>query len=172
MTNVRNYTDAELIKLAKETNGFTSIPPSYWIIFVRSNEDEPNKFDDKVYLMNGSKCRAVSSCTTNSGSYGLINWRKWSKLGTAVIKFDEWYYSAFQFGLHKGKMEALRQVKPMKYYRDSNNDLKIDAKGKVYTEIAYTNIHFNSYSKISKIVNWAVGAWSTGCLVMNEPNFY
>ena len=172
MTNVRNYTDEELIKAAKSVNGFEGIPKKDWIIFMRSNEDEPNKYDDKIYLMKGYNCRAVSSCTTNTGTYGLLNFKKWNSKGAAIIKFDEWYYDTYQYGLHKGRMEALRQVKPMKYYRDGNKDFKSDEKGKVYEEIAYTNIHFNSYTNKSKLLTWIIGGWSVGCMVMNEPIFY
>ena len=172
MTNVRNYSDADLINSARNTNGFKEIPKGYWLLFVRSNEDEPNKYDDKLYFMNGTKCRAVTSCTTNSGSYGLLNFKKWNSKGTAIIKFDEWYYDTYQYGLHRGKMGALRQVKAMKYYRDGNKDLKSDEKGKVYEEIAYTNIHFNSYTNKSKLLTWIIGGWSVGCMVMNDAFFY
>ena len=172
MTSVRNYTDADLINSAKNTKGFKGVPKGNWIIFVRSKEDTPNVYDDKIYLMNGYSCVKVSSCTTNSGSYGLLNFRKWNSKGTAVIKFDEWYYDAYQYGLHKGRMEALRQVKPMKYYRDGNKDLKTDEKGKIYQENAYTNIHFNSYKNKSRLLTWKIGGWSVGCMVMNDAKFY
>lgn len=172
MTNVRNYSDADLINSAKNTEGFNGIPKGYWIIFVRSNEDEPNRYDDKIYIFKGYKFIAVSSCTTNSGKYGLLNYKKWNSKGTAIIKFDEWYYNTFRYGLHRGRMQALRQVKPMKYYRDGNKDLKSDEKGKVYKEIAYTNIHFNSYRNKSKLLTWIIGGWSVGCMVMNDGNFY
>jgi hypothetical protein len=172
MTSVRNYTDADLINSVKNTNGFKGIPKGNWLIFVRSKEDTPNKYDDKVYLMKGYNCIKVSSCTTNSGSYGLLNFRKWNKKGTAVIKFDEWYYNTYRYGLHRGRMEALRQVKPMKYYRDGDKDLKTDEKGTIYQENAYTNIHFNSYKNKTKLLTWTIGAWSVGCMVMNDANFY
>jgi hypothetical protein len=172
MSNVRNYTDAELIHQAKSIKGFKSIPKGLWLIFIRSNEDEPNRFDDKVYIMQNEKSISVSSCTTNSGTYGLLNFKKWNQKGTAIIKFDEWYYDTYKYGLHKGKMPALRQVKPMKYFRDGNKNLKSEENGQIHTEIAYTNIHFNSYTNRTKLLTWLIGEWSVGCMVLNDGDFY
>ena len=53
MTNVRSYTDKELLDKIKTVDGYTHTPTNYYMIFVRSNEDAPNKFDDKVYLFKG-----------------------------------------------------------------------------------------------------------------------
>ena len=78
MSNVRNYTDKQLIGRMKRTNGFLYIPKGIHIIAVRSDEDEPDKYDDKLYLFKGEKCISVMSCTTNSGKYGLLNFFKWN----------------------------------------------------------------------------------------------
>jgi len=39
------------------------------------------------------------SGTTNSGSYGLLNYFKWNSKGDAVIKSDEIYYNVYKRGL-------------------------------------------------------------------------
>lgn len=173
---VRNYTDKELIDKAKTISGFKAIPKDYWLLAIRSQEDLFDQFDDKVYLFKGEKCELVTSCTTNPGGPVLVGgWKKYNKLGAAVIKSNEWYNDGFKYGLHNGKMPALRQVKNFKYYRDGNNDKKIDEVGTVYEAVYNTNFHFNSYSifdKIKNAVKQFVGEWSAGCIVCNEEDKY
>ena len=55
MTNVRTYNDKELLNKVKSLSSFKSVPQGYWILGVRSNEDAPNKYDDKFYIFNGKK---------------------------------------------------------------------------------------------------------------------
>jgi len=50
---VRAYTDKELLQRVKELDSFKDIPSGYWLLGVRSSEDEPNRFDDKIYLFKG-----------------------------------------------------------------------------------------------------------------------
>lgn len=171
-TKIKSYTDAELIELAKKTNGYKHIPSGYWIIAMRSNSDTPNVFDDKCYAMHGNKCLFVMPCTTNSGTYGLLNFKKWNSKGVAVIKPNEWYYDVYRYGLHKGKMKALRQIGNMKYYRDGNMDNKIDEKGEIYEGNYYTNFHTNDYKIKKGIKTWLIGAWSVGCIVVNDITRY
>lgn len=173
---VRKYTDKELLDKVKTINGFKSIPKSYWLLAVRSQEDTFNAFDDKVYLFNGTKCELVTSCTTNPGGPALLGgWKKYSKAGAAIIKSDEWYYDIYKYGLHNGKLPALRQAGKMKYYRDKNNDKKADEVGNVEEAIYYTNFHFNSYrvfDRIKNAVSNLIGEWSYGCIVCNEEDKY
>ncbi len=49
MTNVRNYTAKELIKRVESLDTFKGWKEGKYDIWVRSNEDEYNKFDDKAY---------------------------------------------------------------------------------------------------------------------------
>ena len=95
-SSVKNYTDRQLISQMRSLKSFQNIPNDIHIIAVRSNEDTPDKYDDKLYLFRGEICIGVTSCTTNSGLYGLRNFFKWNSKGTAVIKSDEVYYNAFQ----------------------------------------------------------------------------
>lgn len=172
MTNVKNYTDKELLARVKSLDSYNHIPAGYWLLAVRSNEDAYNKYDDKVYLFEGLEFVDVASCTTNSGAYGLKNFRKWNRKGAAVIKSDEWYYDVYRYGLHKGKMEALRQIKPMKYYRDGNGDTRIDETGEIEKANNYTNFHCNDYTLKTGIKSWVIGGWSTGCIVCNDLGKY
>jgi hypothetical protein len=129
-SNVKNYTSEQLINRMRSLPSFKGVPQGHHVIVVRSDEDAYNTYDDKLYLFKSDKCIAVMSCTSNSGGYGLMNFARWNKLGTAVIKFDEIYYDAFMksdgvnIKHHNGKMQCLRQVKPLKYYRDNNKNRK------------------------------------------------
>jgi len=178
-TNVKSYKDADLINRMKSLPSFKYIPTGrYHIIAVRSQEDEPDKYDDKLYLFNGTDFVDVMSCTTNSGVYGLKNFHKWNKKGTAVVKSDEIYYNVFmksdgkRVRHHNGKVQGLRQIGFMKYYRDNNRDNKIDETGKVYEANYNTNVHPNSYKHRTGLWSWLIGRWGTGCLVINHLTKY
>ena len=47
MSNVKNYTDKQLLDRVKLMINYKDIPSGYWILGVRSNEDQANVFDDK-----------------------------------------------------------------------------------------------------------------------------
>ena len=55
MTNVKNYTDRQILDRVKSLKSFKGIPQGYWIVGVRSEDDAPNKYDDKFYLFNGEQ---------------------------------------------------------------------------------------------------------------------
>lgn len=175
---VKNYTDIDLINRMRSLPSFKYVPDDHHIITVRSKEDIPDSYDDKLYLFKGDKCLDVMSCTTNSGTYGLRNFMKWNRKGTAVIKSNEVYYDVFQKsdGInvrhHNGKMECLRQVGNMKYYRDNNKNNRVEETGRVYTGNYSTNVHANSYTRKKGIVSWAIGKWGTGCIVIPELTMY
>lgn len=177
-SNVRSYTDKELINRMKSLPSFLYVPRGIHIIAVRSNEDALDRYDDKLYLFKGEKFISVMSCTTNAGLYGLKKWYKWNKFGTAVIKFDEIYYNSFMKSdgkfvrHHKDKVQCLRQIAPLKYYRDSNSDNKIDENGRIHEGNYSTNIHPNSYAYFEGIRTWWIGKWGTGCTVVNNLTKY
>lgn len=180
-TNVREYPDAELISKVKSLKSYDSSRalPNFLLIVVRSQEDEPNVFDDKVYLFVNGKCLKVTSCTSNSGTPSLLGgWKKSNGKGTAVIKSDEIYYDAFMKSdgkavrHHQGKMECLRQMVPFKYFRDNNNNNKTDEIGNIEIANNSTNFHFNSYDFTIKLVKTIIGAWSEGCIVCNVIQDY
>lgn len=178
MSNVKNYTDKQLIDRMKSLDSFLYVPKTPHVIVVRSDEDEPDKYDDKLYLFRGETFIAVMSCTSNSGTYGLLNFPKWNSKGTAVIKFDEIYYNSFMKSdgkhvrHHNGKMQCLRQIAPLKYYRDNNKNNKIDEVGNIYEENNATNVHANSYVHKKGIISWTIGKWGTGCTVVNNLTMY
>ena len=171
-TNVKSYTDKQLLTKVKSLKSYKYLPSDYWILGIQSNEDKFNTFDDKFYLFKGEKFIMVTSGTTNAGKTAMFGYEKYNKLGVAVIKTDEWTYDLWRSGLHKGKMKALRQVNPIKHYRDNNKNTKIEEIGELYKDIIYCNFHTNSYNRWTKLVKWVIGGWSACCQVVNDPIKY
>ncbi len=169
---VRAYTDKELLDRVAALQGFTHLP-KYLLIGVRSTEDRFNEFDDKFYLYIDGKFIVSSTGTTNPGSNSLLGgWKRLGVKGAAIIKSNEIYYGCYQYGLHKGKMPALRQVRPMKYYRDNDNDKQTEEIGEITGGINYTNFHYNSYNIADTIKKKFIGGWSEGCQVSNDRLAY
>lgn len=171
-SNVKKYTDKQLLDRVKSLRSFESIPKGYWLLGIQSNEDKFNSFDDKFYLFKGEIFVMVTSGTTNAGKTAIFGFEKYNRLGVAVIKTNEWYYDLWGSGLHKGKMKALRQVSPIKYFRDNNKNTKIEEIGDIYKGIIYCNFHTNSYNPLTKLIKWAIGGWSACCQVCNNPTDY
>ncbi len=177
MANIRNYTDNDLLIRMKSMPSFSHIPFNEHIIAVRSDEGT-DTYDDKLYLYRGTKFISVMSCTTHSGKYGLLNFFKWNRKGTAVVKADEIYYDVFQksdgkkIRHHNGKLQCLRQVGKMIYHRDDDLDNKAEEIGKQYFANYSTNCHANSYRFKKGTRSWAIGRWGTGCLVVNNLTKY
>ncbi len=166
-TNVKGYTDHELITRVKELPSFTKIPRGIWILGVQSNEDEFNVFDDKFYIWKGSKFLMVTTGTTNAGLSGLKGYTKYNSKGCAVIKTDEWYHDLWKPGLHRGRMRALRQVAPVKYFRDWNKNEKAEEIGQVHSGIIGINFHTVIYGVNQSFWRKLIGGWSVGCQVAN-----
>lgn len=172
-TNVRSYKNKELLDRVASLPSFTHLPKGHHIIAVRSNEDEPDRFDDKNYHFIGRTFKGVMSCTTNAGLKALRNPFRFNSKGVAVTKSDEIYYNTFMktdgkfLRHHNGKIQCLRQIAPMKYYRDANGDSKTDEAGPIYEGNYSTNIHPNTYSRTNRTVRFLIGTWSYGCNVVN-----
>jgi len=172
-TNVRSYTNEELLNKVKSLPSFIKIPGGVWILGIRSNEDSPDEFDDKFYVFKDEEFVTVLSGSTNPGTYGLLNFLKWDKRGTAVIKADEWYYSVWERGLHNDKMEALRQVGEFKVIRDNNKNKKSgDNTSWTLESNKGLNFHTVSYDSTAKIVRTLIGQWNTGCQTPNDTEAY
>ena len=172
MTNVKNYTTDQLLDRVESLKSFKTIPLGYWIVGVRSEEDAPNKYDDKFYLFNGEEFVKVVTGTTNPGTPILEGgFLKYNKVGAAVVKADEVYYDVWKFGLHQGKMPALRQVGPFIVYRDGDKDGKSEEIGAPITGSGY-GINFHTCSYLEKVVGENIGGWSAGCQVINNTEQY
>lgn len=168
---MKNYTDEQLLNKVKSLKSFIRIPNDYWILGVQSNEDKFNEFDDKFYLFKGEKFIMVTTGTTNAGLTGLKNYSTYNAEGCAVIKTNEWYYTLWRPGLHKGKMRALKQYSAIKYYRDWNKNEKAEEIGNMREGIIGINFHTASYQPYN-VITKLIGGWSTGCQVCNNTADY
>ncbi len=168
---VKTYTDEQLLNKASSLHGFDEFPVDYWILGVRSKSDTPDGFDDKFYVYKGVDFIMVTTGSTNSGVYGLLNFKKWNRKGTAVVKSNEWYYDLWKNGRHKRKMDALVQANTIKVYRDNNMDDKNDESGVIYEGYYGINFHTVTY-KLHNIIRKAIGRWSVGCMTPNNTKHY
>lgn len=168
---VKKYTDEQLLMRASLVHGFDDFPIDYWILGVRSESDIADSFDDKFYVYKGVEFIMVTTGSTNSGVYGLLNFKKWNSKGTAVVKSNEWYYDLWKPGKHRRKMKALVQNTKIKVYRDGNMDRKNDEVGPVYSGYYGINFHTVTYKAIDYIRK-VIGRWSTGCQTPNNTRDY
>lgn len=114
----------------------------------------------------------VTTGTTNAGTTGLHNYEKYSKDGVLIVKTNEWYYGLWKFGLHRGRMPALKQIRPIKYFRDWNKNKKVEEIGKMYEGIRGINFHTVTYQKAMNLIRKLIGGWSVGCQVINNVRKY
>jgi len=173
MTNVRAFTDKELLGKVEEIGG--TIPnegSKYLIIGVSSLKDEYNIFDDKFYVYDGKRFIMSSSGTTNAGSTALKTFDEYKLEGAAVWKTNMWYKDLYIPGKHKGRMKALRQNEPIYYYRDSDRDNKAEEQGKLHYGIIYANMHGVDYNPFSNKIGSNIGGWSFACQVWNRMSDY
>ena len=168
---VKNYTDKQLLTKVKSLLSFKAVPSGFWILGVQSAEDVFNTFDDKFYLFEGERFVMVTTGTTNAGKNGMLNYEAQNPAGVAVIKTNEWYYNVWQYGLHKGKMRALKQVRPFLISRDGDKDQQVDENASLPV-ICGINFHANTYNLANEEIKTIIGAWSLGCQVVNNTPKY
>ena len=169
------YTSEQIITVAKRQEGFTHIPQGYWLAYIRRNlhDQKPNEFNDVCHLMHGEKLVHSQTCTTVPGLPALKGgYKKYNKYGAAIIASGVWMYDAFNYGLHNGRMPALRQVKDIWIYRDGDMDNKAEQIGNRVKGMWHTNIHGVTYNFLSNIVRKFIGQWSYGCIVHNVNKDY
>ncbi len=177
MTNVRAYTDKELLDRVEAIGGEIPNKGKYLIIGVQSVEDAFNRFDDKFYVFDGPTFKQVSTGTTNAGKTALQFYDNYKLPGAAVWKTDQWYQDLYKRGYHKasrkgGGMRALRQQKPIYFYRDADKDQLTEEIGTLYHQIIYANMHGVSYNPYSTVTKDFIGGWSFGCQVWNRMGDY
>lgn len=167
-----NYTDEQLLNRVKAIGG-RILPDKYLIIGLQSKADAFNQFDDKFYLFLGGQFILVTTGTTNAGRNALLDFEKYGlKDGAAVWKTNEFYSDLYSYGLHKSKMPCLRQVAPIKYYRDDDKDTKAEEIGELHEGIIYANFHGVDYDFESNVVKSNINGWSFACQVCNNMKDY
>jgi hypothetical protein len=120
-----------------------------------------NIFDDTLtvtYKIKGSWVIKQWPFTTDPGTKGVKEFN--NPAGVARLVEGQ-YRGSHALGLHQGKYEALRQVKPVKVYRDPNRDMVYD-ETKIQEGIFGINIH-----KAGKDSTY-VENWSEGCQVFKR----
>ncbi len=139
---------------------FDSRPWDLNIIGVRRKNGVPNRFDDRIFVVCKDDAEVLRmwswAVTTDPGLFWMQN--PMNKLGTACLVPGQ-YRGCWQIGLHSGK-PALKQIKTVKTYRDSNKDAILDLDPSTISEGLYgINIHRAGNDSQS------VDKWSAGCQV-------
>ena len=129
MSNVKSYTDEQILQRVTQLPSFKGFPAGVLDVWVRSDEDAFDQFDDKVYTFDCTgdrpKFAMVGTGTSNAGAEGLKHFDKYNRLGCAVLKGDEMVYNSHRHGLHKGKYPAYVQALGFPYFRDGDKDKQI-----------------------------------------------
>lgn len=165
---MRAFTDVEVLNRISGLSSFKGWPDGPMDVWIRSNADEFDAFDDKAFTY---ECYGTDETpkfilgrngTTNAGSYYLTK-KVGNPLGCAVLKSDEIVYNSHHYGSHRGK-PAYVQEKGFPYFRDKNQDHRADEVGRIYTDVIAANIH-RAGSNSTIIYNW-----SAGCMVTANLN--
>lgn len=169
-SNVRIYTDSQILDRIQKLDTFKILPKDYYIVGIRSNEDETDKFDDKFYIFRDKDFVTMTTGTTNPGKPILAGgFLKYNKEGAAVVKSDSWYYNIWTYGMHLGKMPALLQTGgPITVFRDGDKDGKAEEEGKAQSGYFGINFHAATWDANFKGIQENIGGWSAGCQVVND----
>ena len=120
-----------------------------------------NAFDDVItvsFKENGNWAFKEWANTTDPGTKGVKEFHNAAGVARLV---EGQYRGSHAIGLHQGKYEALRQVKPVKVYRDANRDMTYD-ETKIQEGIFGINIHK------AGVDSTYVENWSEGCQVFKR----
>jgi len=140
------------------------------IVGIRNNDPKiadkvTNFFDDIItvsYKKDGSWMYHEWPITTDPGKRAMLEVK--NPTGVARLVPGQ-YRGAYSLGLHKGKYEALKQVKPVLVYRDPDKDMIYD-ENKTQEGIFGINIHMAGDDST------LVENWSEGCQVFKrKTNF-
>lgn len=155
------------------------IPENYWILGIRSADDQPNAFDDKFELWKGETRLFDFTGTTNPGTVVLEGgFARYNKDGAAVLLADAIHDDCWIKDIHNGKVVGLcsrrGRTKAMRHTRDGNRDNKTDQTGKVYTGWHGLNFHPDQmHIKFdARPDDRGIGWYSAGCQVPNQLEPY
>lgn len=120
-----------------------------------------NAFDDVItvsYKKDGAWVYHEWANTTDPGKKGVEQFH--NAKGVARLVPGQ-YRSSHTLGLHQGKYQCLKQLNPVKVYRDANKDAKYD-ETKIDTGVFGINIHK------AGVDSTYVENWSEGCQVFKR----
>lgn len=135
----------------------------FMLIGERSLADEPDKFDDFFYLINGDVVKVFTG-TTNPGSYWLQNFINEKFAATALLAPDQ-YLNTWKLGQIHGR-DGFRQDKAVKIFRDGNKDLKSDEVG--IPEWVGPELCLHIHAMFVKGASWKIWNWSAACQGLNQ----
>lgn len=153
--------------------GFTLYTKPYQlnIVGLRSKNVDSNSFDDEIHVFytkrDGKWNYHIFPATTDPGTFWLNN--PSYPQGTAILAQGQ-NVNAYAIGLHRGKYEALVQVKPVTVIRDYDRDAILDFNnGKTEKGNFGINIHRAESSGSTNFID----KYSAGCQVFKDANdFY
>jgi hypothetical protein len=154
---MKKYTIDEL-KTKFAEKGYNWYP--FMVVGIRSFENKQNVFDDLIGIVEGDDVTWYTA-TTNPGTHWLKNLM--NPKGSAILKPGQWIDS-WKIGLHKGKYEALVQIKAITVYRDKNKNAIAEETAITDTGLFGINIHRAIPKGITKFID----EWSAGCQVLNN----
>ena len=141
------------------------------IVGLRSKNVNSNSFDDEIHVFytkpDGKWNYHIFPATTDPGTFWLNN--PTYPQGTAILAQGQ-NRNAYSIGLHRGKYEALVQVKPVTVIRDYDRDAILDFKnGSKETGNFGINIHRAESTGSTKLID----QYSAGCQVFKDADdFY
>ena len=155
-------TSADFEKIFKE-KGYAYFTKGYYnlnIIGIRAGGlNVTNKFDDYIVVIYDTKNgthRRIYNVTTDPGKHYIK--QPINPNGAALLVPNQ-YRGAWKIGKHKGKYDALVQVKPVKVYRDRNRNDVYDLDPNTIEEGNFgLNIHrSNPYTESTYVDKWSAG---------------
>ncbi|HRJ29896.1 MAG TPA: hypothetical protein PLV21_06515 [Cyclobacteriaceae bacterium] len=153
--------------------GFTLYTKPYQlnIVGLRTKNVNSNSFDDEIHVFytkpDGKWNYHIFPATTDPGTFWLNN--PAYPQGTAILAQGQ-NRNAYSIGLHRGKYEALVQVKPVTVIRDYDRDAILDFNnGAKETGNFGINIHRAESTGSTKVID----RYSAGCQVFKDADdFY
>lgn len=131
MRNVKKYTDDQILTRLESLPTFKGWKVGKYDVWIRSNEDAYNKFDD---ISCGYEVKVegkrpdfifIHSGTTNPGAQGLKNFdTKYGNKRCAVLVADVVVYDCLTYRKHRGEYYAYCQCKNLPYVWDDNKNEK------------------------------------------------
>lgn len=159
----------DIIKAARAKGyNIDTRPNKLNLIGVRNSKaTDQNTFDDSIayfyYDDKGKLFGKVVPATTDPSTYWL-NKPMDTSIGSAILKSGE-YKDAYSIGLHKGKYNALVQVKPVETIRDNDRNSYINYFAPTTTGMYGINIHRATIGKSNVAL---IDQDSAGCQVFRD----
>lgn len=141
--------------------------PDKGFIWIRTNSDLQDKFDDFAVRINNGIVDKVSKATTTPGSFWISNFT--NKDGVAVAKPQQ-VLKSHKFVTAKSwtnlwlKAPYFQQVKPITIYRDKDKNTALDTT-KTFVGLFGINFHRGGLGTL-------IGRWSAGCQVVPDKDWY